>query len=72
MADLTIKAELAGRLISTAGVGTSVAAGEDVALIEAMKMEIPLASSANGTVKAILAQVDDMVEEGQALLILET
>jgi biotin carboxyl carrier protein len=48
MADLTIKAKLAGRLTSTAGGDTSVAAGEDIALIEAMKMEIPLASSANG------------------------
>lgn len=72
MADITITAELAGRLISISEVGTPVKEGEDVALIEAMKMEIPLASPANGKIKTILAQIDEMVEEGQPLLILET
>lgn len=72
MADITIAAELAGRLISIAEVGATLKEGEDAALIEAMKMEIPLASPANGKVKTILAQIDEMVEEGQPLLILET
>jgi biotin carboxyl carrier protein len=37
-----------------------------------MKMEIPVASPANGKVKSVLVQIDDMVEEGQPLLVLET
>ena len=35
-------------------------------------MEIPASSPALGTVKALLVAVDDMVEEAQALVIIET
>jgi biotin carboxyl carrier protein len=37
-----------------------------------MKMEIPVASPAAGKIKSILVNLDDVVAEGQALLILET
>lgn len=72
MAEKTITAELAGRVISFPVIGTDIHAGDDVILIESMKMEIPIASPTNGRVKAILVQIDDMVEEGQLLLVLET
>jgi biotin carboxyl carrier protein len=72
MADTTVTAELAGRVISTLKVGIEVDIGEDVVLIESMKMEIPVASPARGKVKSVLIQIDDMVEEGQPLLVLET
>lgn len=72
MAEKRITAELAGRVISFPAIGTDVNAGEDVILIESMKMEIPIVSPVNGRVKAILVQIDDMVEEGQLLLVLET
>lgn len=71
MADKTIAAELAGRVISFPGIGTDVNAGDDLVLIEAMKMEIPVTSPATGKIKAVLVQIDDMVEEGQPLLVLE-
>jgi biotin carboxyl carrier protein len=71
MADKTVTAELSGRVISIAGAGADVNVGDDVTLIESMKMEIPVASPARGKVKTILVQIDDMVEEGQPLLVLE-
>lgn len=71
MAEKTVTAELAGRVISFPGVGAEINAGDDLVLIEAMKMEIPVPSPARGTIKAVLVQIDEMVEEGQPLLVLE-
>ena len=53
-------------------IGGTVGAGEDIAFVEAMKMEIPVASPAAGKLKSILVSLDDMVAEGQVLAILET
>jgi len=73
MAELKIKADVAGRVSALPhAVGAAVTGGEDVAVVEAMKMEIPVAAPAPGRIKAILVAVDDMVEEGQALLVIET
>jgi biotin carboxyl carrier protein len=36
-----------------------------------MKMEIPVSSPASGTIKALLVAVDDVVQEDQALIIIE-
>jgi Biotin-requiring enzyme len=52
-------------------VGAVVKAGDDIAIVEAMKMEIPVSSPASGTVKALLVAVDEMVEEARALGIIE-
>ena len=52
-------------------VGAVVKAGDDIAIVEAMKMEIPVSSPASGTVKALLVAVDEMVEEARALSIIE-
>jgi len=37
-----------------------------------MKMEIPVAAPEDGTVVEILVAVDDMVEEGDEIAIIET
>jgi biotin carboxyl carrier protein len=72
MARVTIKAEIAGRVCALpSSVGGIVKRGEDVAIIEAMKMEIPVASPVSGKIEAILVSVDDVVTEGQALLIID-
>lgn len=49
-------------------VGDVVTNGQEVLLIESMKMEIPVESDADGTVEAFLVSPGDTVEEGQALL----
>jgi len=73
MPDIKIVTEVAGRVCALpVGIGGSVAGGDDVAFVEAMKMEIPVASPATGTVKSILVNLDDVVTEGQVLAIVET
>ncbi len=73
MAETKITAELAGRLfLINVGIGDKVTSEQDVAVIEAMKMEIPVAAPVAGVVKTITVAVDEMIEEGQVLMILET
>ena len=73
MADIKIATEVSGRVCELLlQVGARVASGDDIALIEAMKMEIPVASTAAGTIKAVLVNIDDMVSEGQAIALVET
>jgi biotin carboxyl carrier protein len=72
MGEKTVNADIAGRVSALPlPVGASVKEGDDIAIVEAMKMEIPLASSASGLIKTILVAVDDVVEEGQAMFVIE-
>lgn len=52
-------------------VGDTVEEGQDVAILESMKMEIPIAAEMSGTVKAIHKNEGDFVDEGEAILELE-
>jgi biotin carboxyl carrier protein len=73
MPDIKIVTEVAGRVCALSlTVGASVGDGDDIAFVEAMKMEIPVASPAAGKLKSILVKLDDVVAEGQVLAILET
>jgi biotin carboxyl carrier protein len=73
MPDIKIVTEVAGRVCTLpVEVGASVGDGDDVAFVEAMKMEIPVASPAAGRLKYILVSLDDVVAEGQVLAIVET
>jgi acetyl-CoA carboxylase biotin carboxyl carrier protein len=49
-------------------VGDSVAEGQTVAILESMKMEMPVESPSAGTVTAILAKEGQPVEEGAPLV----
>ena len=49
--------------------GGSIGDGDDIAFVEAMKMEIPVASPAAGRLKSILVSIDDVVAEGQVLAV---
>jgi biotin carboxyl carrier protein len=73
VADIKITTEVAGRICELLlSAGARVADGDDIALVEAMKMEIPVASTAAGTIKTVLVNLDDMVSEGQAIAVVET
>ena len=73
MPEIKITTEVAGRICAiTASAGGNIGSGDDVVLVEAMKMEIPVPSPAAGKIKAILVSIDDVVAEGQAIAILET
>jgi biotin carboxyl carrier protein len=73
MPDIRIVTEVAGRVCALpVEPGARVGDGEDIAFVEAMKMEIPVASPAAGRLKSILVALDDVVAEGQVVAILET
>ncbi len=73
MPDIRVVTEVAGRVCAlSVEAGASIGDGEDIAFVESMKMEIPVASPAAGTVKSILVAIDDVVAEGQAVAIIET
>jgi propionyl-CoA carboxylase alpha chain len=50
------------------GVGASVAAGQVLAVIEAMKMEHPIVAPTDGVVAEVMVEPGDQVETGQTLL----
>jgi biotin carboxyl carrier protein len=73
MAEEKIVTEVAGRVCAiSAEPGAKIGAGEDVVLIEAMKMEIGASSEKGGTVKSILVKPNEMVEEGQVVAVVES
>ena len=72
MPDIRVITEVAGRVCALpVAAGASVGDGDDIALIEAMKMEIPVAAPATGKLKSLLVAIDDVVAEGQAVAIIE-
>lgn len=50
--------------------GDKVEAGQDVAILESMKMEIPVTVSSGGTVKEVVVSEGDFVDEGDLLIVL--
>jgi biotin carboxyl carrier protein len=51
--------------------GERVAAGDTLIVLEAMKMEIPVAAPRAGVVAAVLVAEKQMVAEGEALAVLD-
>ena len=73
MPDIKVVTEVAGRVCSLPlEAGADVGDGDDIAFVEAMKMEIPVASPAAGKLKSLLVAIDDVVAEGQIVAIVET
>jgi biotin carboxyl carrier protein len=73
MPDMKVVTEVAGRVCALpVEVGARIGDGDDIAFVEAMKMEIPVAAPAAGRLKSLLVKLDDVVTEGQAVAILET
>ncbi|MGO4887522.1 acetyl-CoA carboxylase biotin carboxyl carrier protein subunit [Anaerobacillus sp. MEB173] len=52
-------------------VGDQVEEGQDVAILESMKMEIPVAAEESGTVKELKTSEGEFVNEGDVILELE-
>ena len=72
MAIVELKAELAGVIWKVVSVpGQKVAEGDDVVVIESMKMEIPVCAIADGMVIEILVAEGDTVSEGMVLARIE-
>ena len=68
MADIPVRSEVAGVVARIAVVvGGRVAEGDEIIIIEAMKMELPVLAPAAGAVSAILVAEGEMVAEGQVV-----
>jgi len=52
-------------------VGDVVAEGDTVAVLESMKMEMPVEAEVEGTVTEILCEEGQAVNEGDVLIVLE-
>jgi biotin carboxyl carrier protein len=73
MPEIKIVTEVAGRVCALAAeLGASVGDGDEIAFVEAMKMEIPVTSTMSGKIKAILVKLDDVIAEGQVVAIIES
>ena len=71
-ARIKIVTEVAGRVCALpVATGGSVGDGDEIAFVEAMKMEIPVTSTTAGKIKAILVKLDDVIAEGQVVAIIE-
>ncbi len=70
MADLL--AHITGTVFEIAKqVGDQVSQGEEVIILESMKMEIPLESPIDGTITKISFAVGDAVNEGVIVAVIE-
>lgn len=52
-------------------VGDQVSEGDEVVILEAMKMEMPVVSPCDGTVKEIKVAVGDAVESDTVIAVIE-
>jgi acetyl-CoA carboxylase biotin carboxyl carrier protein len=65
-----LKAEVTGTVWKiTCAVGDAVAEGGTVAILESMKMEIPVEATADGTVTEIRCAEGQPVNEGDVLVV---
>lgn len=70
MAD--IAAPMGGKVIDVnVNVGDAVNEGDEVLILEAMKMELPVVANESGTVKEVKCKKGDAVEAEAVLVVLE-
>jgi acetyl-CoA carboxylase biotin carboxyl carrier protein len=67
-----ITANMAGTVLNVlVGNGDQVQSGQEVLLLESMKMEIPIESESEGLVLEVKVNIGDFVNEGDVLIVLE-
>ena len=72
MKSITVNADVAGSVWKiVVAVGDTVAAEQDLMILESMKMEIPASAPQGGVVRKILVEQGEAIAEGQDLLIIE-
>jgi len=66
-----VLAPVAGVILEVLGaVGAPVAEGDELLIIESMKMEIPVDASATGTLASVAVSIGDHVNEGDELAVI--
>lgn len=72
MARITVTSEISGIVWKvTSQVGGNLNAEDPIVILEAMKMEIPVAAPKAGTLRELLVKEGQPVSEGQAVAVLE-
>ena len=67
-----IKAPMGGKVLDVkVKVGDTVNEGDEIIILEAMKMELPVVAESSGTVKEVNCSAGDAVEADAILLVLE-
>lgn len=67
-----VKASMAGNMWKiVVKEGDKVEAGDDVAILESMKMEIPISTEQSGIVKEIQVSEGEFINEGDVIAIIE-
>jgi acetyl-CoA carboxylase biotin carboxyl carrier protein len=67
-----ITAPMGGKILNVlVGVGDSVNENDEVLILEAMKMELPVVATSSGTVKEVKCSKGDAVEADAILIVLE-
>lgn len=65
---VTVNASVPGKVLKIeASVGQAVKAGDNIIILEAMKMEIPVVAPQDGTIASINVAAGDSVENGNVL-----
>ncbi|WP_339949518.1 acetyl-CoA carboxylase biotin carboxyl carrier protein subunit [uncultured Albimonas sp.] len=66
------KSEITGRVLEVAAKpGQTLAEDDPIVVLESMKMEIAVTAPRAGTLREIRVAVDDLVEEGQVVALLD-
>lgn len=69
---MNIRSNMSGSLWKlVVKVGDQVEAGQEVAILESMKMEIPIVSEGSGVVEAILKNEGDFIQEDEVVVRLQ-
>jgi acetyl-CoA carboxylase biotin carboxyl carrier protein len=64
-----IKASMAGTVLNVmVGEGDAIKAGQELVMLESMKMEIPIEGVEEGTVAEVKVSIGDFVNEGDVLV----
>lgn len=67
-----ITASMAGTVLNIfVSVGNQVNPGQEVLMLESMKMEIPIESSTEGVILEVKVNIGEFVNEGDVLIVLE-
>jgi len=67
-----VTSPMGGKVIDVkVNVGATVSEGDEVVILEAMKMELPVVANESGTVKEVKCKKGDAVEADAVLLVLE-
>lgn len=69
---MEVTVPMEGKIVAIkVNVGDKVGEDDEIAVMEAMKMEMPVVSPVDGVVKQILVKVGDKCAAEQALMIIE-